>query len=74
MDRQFIPDSFYQDEVVRLLADRYHTDSTTVIHSFLLQSEKQAAKDADPPEIQLEENEMELLKDLLEYINKQIEI
>lgn len=39
MDKQLIPDSFYQDEVVGLLANRYHTDPKSIVRSFLAQSD-----------------------------------
>lgn len=73
MNKQVILDRVYQDEVVCLIADRYHTDPMSIVHSFLAQSDCQMVIAAGMQEIHLEENEMELLKDLLEYINKQID-
>lgn len=71
MHRKIIPDSLYKDEVVRLLADRYRTDSTAVVRSFLMQSMRLPTTDNEMPEIRLEENEMKLLEDLLAYMNRQ---
>ena len=73
MNKQIIPDSIYHDEVVCLLADRYHTDPMSLVHSFLVQSDCQMVTVTGMQKIHLEENEMEILKDLLEYI-KQTEL
>lgn len=71
MDKQLIPDSFYQDEVVGLLANRYHTDPKSIVRSFLAQSDCLTATGTEPPKAILEENEMQILKDLLKYTSKQ---
>ena len=73
MSEQIIPNSIYQDEVVCLLADRYHTDPMNIVQSFLIQSDYQMVTVTGMQKIHLEENEMEILKDLLEYI-KQTEL
>lgn len=53
------------DDVVRYLASRYRCTPKEIIHRFLEQEESvKKAQDCNQPAIPLEENEMEILRDM----------
>lgn len=65
MDKQIdISAEVYEDEVVRYLADRYHTTPTKVLQSFLVQDNRASEQESYPAEFRLEDNEMEILRGL----------
>ncbi len=63
-----IPAELYHDETISFIADRYHTTTQHIIASFLIQDGVHAKTDRQKP-IVLEENEMEILRGLTNYIH-----
>ena len=59
-----IPESLYRDEIVRFLADRYHTTPGEVLQRFFEQCDP--ASMPESAAFRLEENEMSILRDMLE--------
>ena len=59
--RTYIPEEFYQDEVILFLADRYHTTPRKVLQCFLEQNDHTSETES----FRLEENEMTILRDML---------
>lgn len=65
MDKQIdIFAELCEDEVVRYLADRYHTTPMKVLQSFLAQDKRASESEECPAEFSLEDNEMEILRGL----------
>lgn len=60
-----IPTELYKDEVLLFLADRYHTTSHNVVQCFLFQEGITAQTDGTEADIDLEDNEMEILRGLI---------
>lgn len=58
-----IPTELYDDEVVCFLADRYHTTPKRVVQCFLVQ-DGMAEPEENPITFHLEDNEMEILREL----------
>lgn len=58
-----IPTELYDDEVVCFLADRYHTTPKRVVQCFLVQ-DSIAEPEEDSTFFHLEDNEMEILREL----------
>ena len=62
--REDIPEAIYADEIVSFLAGRYHATPRQVLQRFLEQSGP--AFDPSSAAFHLEENEMSILRDMLE--------
>lgn len=58
-----IPETILNDEIIRFLADRYHTSPRNLLHQFFNQDDSGSVTESRS--IQLEENEMTLLRDLI---------
>lgn len=66
MDEQIdIPESLYQDEAVVFLADRYHTTTHEIVQCFLLRNQKEGGGEQKLSDFILEDNELELLRGLI---------
>ena len=59
-----IPEAIYADEIVRFLADRYHTTPGEVLQRYFEQCDP--ASMPESAAFRLEENEMAILRDMLE--------
>ena len=59
--RTHIPEETYKDDIVRFLADRYHTTPKKIMRCFLNQNESES----EPEPFRLEENEMAILRDMM---------
>lgn len=59
-----IPEAIYADEIVRFLADRYHTTPGEVLQRYFEQCDP--ASMPESAAFRLEENEMSILRDMLE--------
>lgn len=70
--KEDIPATIYEDEIIRFLADRYHTSPALVIDCFLVQDGN--TQDIREQSFRLEENEMEILKEMIarSYISETI--
>ena len=65
MDRQIIiSPQLFEDEVVCFIADRYHINPQTLLRLFLTQNGIITDTDNVECELQLEDNEIEILRDL----------
>lgn len=65
MDRQIIiSPQLCEDEVVCFIADRYHINPQTLLRLFLTQNGIITDTDNVECELQLEDNEIEILRDL----------
>ncbi len=60
--RKSVQKQIRNDEIVRYLAERYHTTPLNVLQRFLEQNDP--AKDTDCATFRLEENEMAILRDM----------
>lgn len=59
-----IPEAIYADEIVRFLADRYHTTPGEVLQRYFEQCDPASVPESAA--FHLEENEMSILRDMLE--------
>lgn len=59
-----IPEAIYADEIVSFLAGRYHTTPQAVLQRFFEQCDP--ASTPESAAFRLEENEMAILRDMLE--------
>lgn len=59
-----IPEAIYADEIVRFLADRYHTTPGEVLQRYFEQCDPASVPESAA--FRLEENEMAILRDMLE--------
>lgn len=59
-----IPEAIYADEIVRFLADRYHTTPGEVLQRYFEQCDPASVPESAA--FHLEENEMAILRDMLE--------
>ena len=67
MDRQIIiSPELCEDDVVCFMADRYHISPQTLLRLFLMQNDTGNTE----CELQLEDNEMEILRDLVCFNNQ----
>ncbi len=66
--RANIPEKIYNDEIVRFLADRYHTTPREVLQCFHQQNG--AACKMTAGTFRLEDNEMAMLHDMIVKMNK----
>ena len=64
MDRQDVPETIYEDEVVCFIADRYHTEAGRIMERYFEQNGLKSAEGIGT--FRLEENEMSILRDMLE--------
>ena len=71
-ERIDIPAELYEDEVVRFFADRYHTSTENVVRCFLVQDGINLEQENEPITFRLEDNEMEIMRDMIakSQINK----
>lgn len=60
-----IPAELYEDEVVRFLANRYHTSAENVVKCFLIQDSISPGQENGFATFRLEENEMEIMRGLI---------
>ena len=63
-ERIDIPAELYEEEVVRFLADRYHTSTENVVRCFLVQDRICPKQENEPMTFRLEDNEMEIMRGL----------
>ncbi|WP_300225307.1 hypothetical protein [uncultured Bacteroides sp.] len=70
MDRQIIiSPQLFEDEVVCFIADRYHINPQTLLRLFLTQNGIITDTDNVECELQLEDNEIEILRGLTGFDN-----
>ncbi len=62
-----IPEELYKDEVVCFIADRYRTTPRQILRRFLVQEGVPSGFADATTSFRLEENEMEILRDLIHH-------